>query len=94
LFEVFINGKKKVHYEGQTAWDIGRAVVQYGIYEKKIPQYGYSYDDLKTIPMIAYYDEIWAKKKCSQLKLKRLGYSCKLLEAQSNEITKPSLRER
>ena len=94
LFEVFINGKKKVHYEGQTAWDIGRAVVQYGIYEKKIPQYGYSYNDLKTIPMIAYYDEIWAKKKCSQLKLKRLGYSCKLLEAQSNEITKPSLRER
>ena len=28
------------------------------------------------------------------LKLKRLGYSCKLLEAQSNEITKPSARER
>ena len=94
LFEVFMNGEKKVHYEGQSAWDIGRAVIQYGIYEKKVAYLGYSLNDLKTIPTIAYYDEVWAKKKCSQLKLKRLGYSCELLYAQSNETTEPSISER
>ena len=67
---------------------------KYGIYEKKVAYYGYYLNDLKTIPSIDYYDEVWSKKKCSQLKLKRLGYSCKLLNEQSNEITKPSIRER
>ena len=36
LFEVFMNGKKRVHYEGQTAWNIGKAVLQFCVYEKKI----------------------------------------------------------
>ena len=36
-----------------------------------------------------FYDEIWVKKKCKDLKLDRLGYSCKNLENQSDEVTKP-----
>ena len=99
LFEVFMNGKKHVHYEGQTAWNIGKAVLQYGIYEKRIPpKYGtiyrsFTYEDLKSIPTIAYYDEVWAKKKCEKLDLERLGYSCKLLNEQSDEITPPDRTE-
>tara|TARA_B100001059_G_C17715939_1_gene517992 strand:+ start:1 stop:1095 length:1095 start_codon:yes stop_codon:yes gene_type:complete len=99
LFEVFMDGKKYVHYEGQTAWNIGRAVLQYGIYEKKIPPTSgkiyrsFKYEDLKSIPTIVYYDEIWAKKKCEKLDLKRLGYSCKLLNEQSDKITPPDRKE-
>ena len=100
LFEVFMNGKKRVHYEGQTAWNIGKAVLQYGVYEKRItPRWGtiyrsFTYEDLKSIPTIAYYDEVWAKKKCEQLDLERLGYSCKLLNEQSDEITPPHRADR
>ena len=36
-----------------------------------------------------YLDEIWAKKKCKDLKLERLGYSCENLESQSDESTTP-----
>lgn len=99
FFEVFMNGKKYVHYEGQTAWNIGRAIVQYGIYEKRIPpKYGTIYknftlEDLKSIPTIAYYDEVWAMKKCEKLDLERLGYSCKLLNDQSDEVTPPDRTE-
>ena len=95
-----MNGKKRVHYEGQTAWNIGKAVLQYGVYEKRItPRWGtiyrsFTYEDLKSIPTIAYYDEVWAKKKCEQLDLERLGYSCKLLNEQSDEITPPSRADR
>ena len=61
--------------------------------KKKIPPTSgkinrrFTYEDLKSIPTIVYYDEIWAKKKCEKLNLKRLGYSCKLLNDQSDEIT-------
>ena len=51
------------------------------------PQKTLSFIVLKSIPTIVYYDEIWAKKKCEKLNLKRLGYSCKLLNDQSDEIT-------
>ena len=43
---------------------------------------------------MTYYDEIWAKKKCEQLDLERLGYSCKLLNEQSDEITPPHIINR
>ena len=41
-----------------------------------------------------FYDEIWAKKKCKDLKLDRLGYSCKDLENQSDENTEPYMVNR
>jgi len=34
------------------------------------------------------------KKKCEQLDLERLGYSCKLLNEQSDEITPPHRADR
>ena len=36
-----------------------------------------------------FYDEIWAKKNCEDLKLERLGYSCENLESQSDNVTRP-----
>ena len=67
--------------------------------KKKIPPTSgkiyrsFKYEDLKSIPTIVYYDEIWAKKKCEKLDLKRLGYSCKLLNEQSDKITPPDRKE-
>ena len=49
-----------------------------------------SFASVKEVKKVVYKSE----KYNLGLKLKRLGYSYKLLEAQSNEITKPSARER
>ena len=98
LFEIFINGKKKVHYEGQTMWNIGRSVMQFGIYQSKdariFKDKKPTIKEMKANPTIAFYDEIWAKKKCKDLRLGRLGYSCEYLKSQSNEIIKPDYVER
>ena len=48
-----------------------------------------SHSKARSIPRIAFYDEIWAKKECEKLKLERLGYSCKDLRDQEDIITKP-----
>ena len=87
MIEVFINGKKKLHYEGQSMWDIGLAVMQLGIYQSKEAKTFKgktpSLKEMKDTPTIMFYDEIWAKKKCQDLQLDRLGYSCENLESQS-----------
>ena len=88
LFEVFINGEKKVHYTGQTMWDVGLSVMRIGIYQSKEARVA-TEQQMKDTPTIMFYDEIWAKKKCKDLKLDRLGYSCKDLENQSDENTAP-----
>mgnify|MGYP001249533329 FL=1 len=88
LFEVFINGEKKVHYTGQTMWDVGLSVMRIGIYQSKEARVA-TEQQMKDTPTIMFYDEIWAKKKCKDLKLDRLGYSCKDLETQSDENTAP-----
>ena len=44
---------------------------------------------MKDTPTIMFYDEIWAKNKCKDLQLNRLGYSCENLENQSDDSTKP-----
>jgi len=44
---------------------------------------------MKNTPTVMFYDEIWAKKKCKNLELERLGYSCENLERQSDDKTKP-----
>ncbi len=79
LFEVFINGEKKVHYTGQTMWDVGLSVMRIGIYQSKEARVA-TEQQMKDTPTIMFYDEIWAKKKCKDLKLDRLGYSCKDLK--------------
>jgi len=93
MFEVFINGEKKVHYQGQTMWDVGGTVMQFGIYHSKDARAfkgtSGTLQQMKETPTVVYYDEVWAKKKCKDLNLDRLGYSCKNLESQSDEITKP-----
>tara|TARA_Y100000590_G_scaffold396201_1_gene476712 strand:+ start:48 stop:1313 length:1266 start_codon:yes stop_codon:yes gene_type:complete len=93
LFEVFINGEKKVHYTGQTMWDVGLSVVRIGIYQSKEPRTfkgkAATEQQMKDTPTIMFYDEIWVKKKCKDLKLDRLGYSCENLENQSDENTTP-----
>ena len=93
MIEVFINGKKKLHYEGQSMWDIGLTVMQLGIYQSKEAKTFKgktpSLKEMKDTPTIMFYDEIWAKKKCQDLQLDRLGYSCENLESQSDDSTKP-----
>lgn len=93
MIEVFINGKKKLHYEGQSMWDIGLTVMQLGIYQSKEAKTFKgktpSLQEMKDTPTIMFYDEIWAKKKCQDLQLNRLGYSCGNLERQSDDSTKP-----
>ena len=93
LFEVFINGEKKVHYTGQTMWDVGLSVMRIGIYQSKQPRAfkgkAATEQQMKDTPTIMFYDEIWVKKKCKDLKLDRLGYSCENLENQSDENTAP-----
>ncbi len=93
LFEVFINGEKKVHYTGQTMWDVGLSVMRIGIYQSKEARVA-TEQQMKDTPTIMFYDEIWAKKKCKDLKLDRLGYSCKDLENQSDENTAPYMVNR
>ena len=44
---------------------------------------------MKDTPTVMFYDEIWAKKKCKDLELERLGYSCENLESQSDDVTRP-----
>ena len=98
LHELFINGTKKLHYEGQTMWRKGKTVTQFGIYGSKEirPFLGSmpSHSKARSIPRIAFYDEIWAKKECEKLKLERLGYSCKDLRDQEDIITKPDFAEK
>ena len=53
-----------------------------------------SHSKARSIPRIAFYDEIWAKKECEKLKLERLGYSCKDLRDQEDIITKPDFSEK
>ena len=93
MFEVFFNGEKKIHYEGQTMWDAGLSVMRIGIYQDKkaavFQGKSATLQQMKDTPTIVFYDEIWAKKKCKDLKIKRLGYSCQNLEKQSDKITKP-----
>ena len=88
LFKVWMNGQLQVDYKGQTHWRTGRAVMQYGIYEKaEIKENsGLTLNDLRSIPSIIYHDEIWAKKECEQLDLERLGYSCSELKKQTHSI--------
>ena len=93
LFEVFINGEKKVHYTGQTMWDVGLSVMRIGIYQSKEARVA-TEQQMKDTPTIMFYDEIWAKKKCKDLKLDRLGYSCKDLKNQSDENTAPYMVNR
>ena len=85
--------KKKLHYEGQSMWNIGLAVMQLGIYQSKEAKTFKgktpSLQEMRDTPTIMFYDEIWAKKKCKDLLLNRLGYSCESLENQSDDITKP-----
>ena len=93
MIEVFLNGKKKLHYEGQSMWDVGLTVMQFGIYQSKEAKTFKgktgTLQEMKDTPTIMFYDEIWAKKKCKDLKLERLGYSCENLESQSDDITRP-----
>ena len=90
MFEVFVNGEKKVHYKGQTMWNVGLSVMRIGIYQSKQARgKSATLKQMKDTPTIMFYDEIWVKKKCKDLKLDRLGYSCKNLENQSDEVTKP-----
>jgi len=93
MIEVFVNGKKKLHYEGQSMWDIGLTVMQFGIYQSKAAKTFKgktgTLQEMKDTPTIMFYDEIWAKKKCKDLQLDRLGYSCENLENQPDDITKP-----
>ena len=74
-------------------WDIGLTVMQLGIYQSKEAQTFKgktgTLKEMKETPTIMFYDEIWAKKKCKDLKLERLGYSCENLENQSDDITRP-----
>ena len=98
LHEVFINGIKKLHYEGQTMWRKGGSVAQFGIYgSKDVRRYmGLlpNEKDVINIPRIAFYDEIWMKKSCEELKLERLGYSCQNLIGQDDNVTKPDYAAR
>jgi hypothetical protein len=93
MIEVFINGKKKFHYKGQTMWDVGLTVMQLGIYQSKEAKTFKgktpSLQEMRDTSTIMFYDEIWAKKKCQDLQLNRLGYSCENLERQSDDDTKP-----
>jgi hypothetical protein len=93
MIEVFLNGKKKLHYEGQSMWDVGLTVMQFGIYQSKEAKTFKgktgTLQEMKDTPTIMFYDEIWAKKKCKDLLLDRLGYSCENLESQSDNSTKP-----
>ena len=93
MIEVFINGKKKLHYEGQSMWDVGLTVMQFGIYQSKEAKTFKgktgTLQEMKDTPTIMFYDEIWAKKNCEELKLERLGYSCENLNGQSDDLTKP-----
>ena len=90
MFEVFVNGEKKVHYKGQTMWNVGLSVMRIGIYQSKQARgKSATLKQMKDTPTVMFYDEIWVKKKCKDLKLDRLGYSCKNLENQSDEVTKP-----
>ena len=90
MFEVFVNGEKKVHYKGQTMWNVGLSVMRIGIYQSKQARgKSATLKQMKDTPTIMFYDEIWVKKKCKDLKLDRLGYSCENLENQSDEVTKP-----
>ena len=93
MIELFVNGKKKLHYEGQSMWDVGLTVMQFGIYQSKEAKTFKgktgTLQEMKDTPTIMFYDEIWAKKKCKDLQLDRLGYSCENLESQSDNSTKP-----
>jgi len=89
LFKVWMNGQQQIDYKGQTLWRKGKAVMQYGIYERVgvKENSGLTLNDLRSIPSILYHDEIWAKKECEQLDLERLGYSCSELKKQTHSIT-------
>ena len=60
MIEVFINGEKKVHYQGQTMWDVGGTVMQFGIYHSKDARVfkgtSGTLQQMKETPTVVYYD--------------------------------------
>ena len=98
LHELFINGEKKLHYEGQNMWRKGGSLLEFGIYgSKNVKRYmGLlpNEEDVINVPRIAFYDEIWVKKSCEDLDLERLGYSCQNLFNQDDNVTKPDQADR
>ena len=98
LHELFINGEKKLHYEGQNMWRKGGSLLEFGIYgSKDVRRYmGLlpNEEDVINVPRIAFYDEIWVKKSCEDLDLERLGYSCQNLFNQDDNVTKPDQADR
>ena len=89
----WLNGKQIVHFKGKTLFADYKgkkvhATISYGIYEKiEESENHLSWDKLREIPSVHYYDEIWVKNECKKLDLERLGYSCDKLLEQKGSIT-------
>lgn len=96
---IWMNGKQIVHFKGKTLFDDFKgkkthSTISYGVYEKiEESENRLPLDELRKIPSVHYYDEIWVKNKCEKLDLERLGYSCDKLLEQKGSITPKAVRK-
>ena len=96
---IWLNGKQIVQYNGKTLFPNYKgkkvhATISYGIYEKIQEEENHkTWDELRQLPSVHYYDEIWVKNKCKKLDLERLGYSCSALLDQTYSIVPKKVKE-
>ncbi len=76
-FKIWINGDLKVDQKGQTIWKTHGDVEKY--FGKNRWDFKFGIYTTSKMAFKLYFDEIWIKKSCKGLKLKRLGYNCKSL---------------
>ena len=87
-FKIWINGDLKVDQKGQTIWKTHGDVEKY--FGKNRWDFKFGIYTTSKMAFKLYFDEIWIKKSCKGLKLKRLGYNCKNLLNQKGGV-KPYL---
>ena len=76
-FKIWINGDLKVDHKGQTIWKTHGDVEKY--FGKNRWDFKFGIYTTSKMAFKLYFDEIWIKRSCKGLKLKRLGYKCKNL---------------
>ena len=83
-FKIWVNGNLKVDEKGQTIWKTHGDVEKY--FGKNRWDFKFGIYTTSKMAYKLYFDEIWIKRSCKNLKLGRLGYSCKKLNDQNGGV--------
>ena len=90
-FKIWINGDLKVDHKGQTIWKTHGDVEKY--FGKNRWDFKFGIYTTSKMAFKLYFDEIWIKRSCKGLKLKRLGYKCKNLLDQEGGVKPYSIKD-